>query len=71
MALPKMPEREFQRLLATSRSLRKYHSFRNTSRPSKRSVKANGKGIGQVLKNSRLIPQVDMNRVFLRPEQKL
>ena len=71
MAMPKMAEQEFQRLIGISRATKRYHSFRNTSRPSKRSVKANGRGVGQVLRNSRLIPQVNINKHFYNHDKRL
>ena len=71
MSLPKMSEGLYQSLLRTQRALKKYHSFRNTNRPSKRSVKANGRGVGQVLRNSRLIPQVNINKHFYNHDKRL
>ena len=59
-----MTHQQFDRLRKLELATKRYSSFRNTNRPSKRSVKANGNGTGQVLKHSRIKPEVWIERVF-------
>lgn len=41
------------------------HPGKWNPRPSRRSVKGNGKGVGQVLLGSRVRAQVPLNKIFL------
>lgn len=51
---------EFQRLRDLSYAERKYRTFFSIKRRSKRSIKGMGRGVGQVLKNSRVEYQIRM-----------
>lgn len=59
-----MTNKQFKRLNRISYALNNYPSKWNT-RPSKRSVKGNGRGVGQVLKGSQVREQVPLNKIFL------
>lgn len=59
-----MKFKDFQQLRATELAVKRYSSYRDTTRPSKRSVKSNGKGVGQVLKRSSIVHEVFIEKHF-------
>lgn len=63
--------RQHRELMTYSATVR-HRSHQLRSAPSKRTTKAQGQGKGLSRpKNFRVVPQVDMNRIYLRPEQRL
>lgn len=64
-----MTRKEFQNLRRLELSIRRYSSFRNVNRPSKRSVKRNGNGIGQWLRGSRVRAECHIEKVFINKDK--
>jgi len=55
-------------LMAIGSAIRRYNSFRNSNRPSKRSAKSKANGTGQVLKHTRIVSETGLNTIFNVPE---
>lgn len=58
-----MSNKEFRRHIGYA-SAKSQHPAKWNLRPSRRSVKGNGRGVGQVLLNSRVRAQVPLDKIF-------
>lgn len=61
-----MTLQEFQSLRKYAYAEKQYRSFFSISRKSKRSIRGKAKGVGQILKHSKIIPQVNMETIFIK-----